>query len=542
MDKGYSFVNEGSIHTDIVQETVVKYNRVLNVGADKYCELRRGSVFFDKTMLISYTNSVIETAQKYICFSRPRRFGKTAAADMLNAYYDRTVDGKKVFTGLKISSHSSFDLRRNKYDVIFLNMQDFLSESSGFDDFMEEIKRSIIEDLVENYNININESITEILQETYRRNQRKFVFIVDEWDCIFRERKENIDDQKLYLDFLRNIFKDKSYIALVYMTGILPIKKYGTHSALNMFDEFSMENPGALAEYVGLIEEEVKEKCEQNHIDFEECKRWYDGYSFRKCSSVYNPKSVITLLRTGEFGDYWNRTESYEALKEYISLNYDGVRDIVIALMASEHWTINTGSFTNDMTTFNSADDIMTLLIHLGYLGYDIDKREVFIPNKEILQEFVTTTTSTKWPEVVNSIGNSRKLLEATLNKDEKAVAEYIEKAHLDCSHLTYNDENSLSCTISLAFYAARDHYRIVRELPTGKGFADIVFLPLLHSPYKKALVVELKWDKSAQTALDQIKDKQYPDSLKGISDGILLVGINYDKKTRKHTCIIEEV
>ena len=376
-----------------------------------------------------------------------------------------------------------------------------------------------------------------MLQDIYSQSKRRFIIIIDEWDCVFREKKKE-EEQVQYLDFLREWLKDKPYVALAYMTGILPIKKYGTHSALNMFDEFSMENPGVLAEYVGFTEDEVNALCEEHGVDFGTCKLWYDGYHFSKGTSIYNPKSVVSLMRNHEFLDYWNQTESYEALREYIELNYDGVKECILAMMSETAQHIDVGSFQNDMTTFKTSDDVLTLLIHLGYLSYRSDTRTVRIPNKEIMQEFITTTTAGGWDEVIKSVKQSKKLLEATLNDDEKAVAEYIEQAHFETSILQYNDENALSYTISLAYYAARQDYVIIRELPSGKGFADLTFIP--RRPGLPGIIVELKWDLTADTAIRQIVNNKYEGVLKDFDHEVLLVGINYDKKTKTHQCRIE--
>jgi hypothetical protein len=369
-----------------------------------------------------------------------------------------------------------------------------------------------------------------------------FIVSIDEWDCIFRENRTNRNAQILYLDFLRNFLKDKLYIALAYMTGILPIKKYGTHSALNMFDEFSMTNPRALSEFVGFTESEVKQLCEQYDMDFEETRRWYDGYQFENVEHIYSPRSVVASMLSHCFDSYWNQTETFEALRNYIVLNYDGLKDTIIELLAGNHKKIDTASFNNDMTTFQGVDDILTLLIHLGYLGYDFSTEEVFIPNSEVASVFVTSIKNTDWKEVTKAVKSSEELLQATWNQDAQAVAEGLEQAHFETSILKYNDENSLSCVISLAYYSARTYYTQVRELPTGKGFADIVFLPRKNHLDKPAIVVELKWDKSAKGAIAQIKEKNYGKALEDYQGKLLLVGVNYDVKSKKHECVMEMV
>lgn len=382
------------------------------------------------------------------------------------------------------------------------------------------------------------------MQDIYAQTKTAFVFIIDEWDCIFREAKGNIKFQEVYLDFLRSLLKDKPYVALAYMTGILPVKKYGTHSALNMFDEYTMANPRQLAEYTGFTEKEVETLCRQYDMDFSEAKRWYDGYRLTGASGVkhqiYSPRSVVSAMLAGVYDTYWNQTETFEALRDYIVLNYNGLKDTVIGLLAGEHIRIETGTFTNDMTAFQSADDVLTLLVHLGYLEYVFLKKEVFIPNYEITLEFMNAVRSAGWDEVIRAVKSSDRLLEATWNADEAAVAAGIEKAHFETSFLNYNDENALSYTVSLAYYNARRYYTFIREFPAGKGFADLVFLPRQGHSDKPAMIIELKWDHSAKGAIAQIKSREYPEALTDYHGKLLLAGINYNKKNKKHECLIE--
>lgn len=517
----------------------------LNPGNQAFQESLNSEIYVDKSGIIDYCSRQIQTRQKYICVSRPRRFGKSMTADMLCAYYDESCDSRNQFQNLKIAGTRNFEKNLNHYHVIHLNMQEFLSESHSVDELMENLQMDLLDDMLyefQNLRFPARRSLTHVMTAVYSQTNMSFVIIIDEWDCLFREYIHDEEAQKKYLDFLRLWLKDRTYVGLCYMTGILPIKKYGTHSALNMFSEFSMEDPGELAEYVGFTEEEVKALCTQYHIDFDECSHWYNGYYFSRCGHVYNPKSIVSVMLSGIFNDYWNRTETYEALKVYIDMNYDGLRDDILSMMAGQSVQIETGSFQNDMTTFHSADDVMTLLIHLGYLGYNLEKKEVFIPNHEVMMEFVTATTVSRWSEIINSVKASRQLLRDTWNKKEGAVAAGIEKAHLETSHLQYNDENALSYTISLAYYAAREYYTIIRELPSGNGFADLTFIPRRKYQDKPAMIVELKWDKSADTAINQIHEKKYDGALCDYKGNILLVGINYDKKSRKHTCIIESV
>ena len=326
------------------------------------------------------------------------------------------------------------------------------------------------------------------------------------------------------------------------MTGILPIKKYGTHSALNMFDEFSMINPGPLACYVGFTEKEVEKLCKQYGMDMEEVKNWYDGYSFDGVPSVYSPRSVVNSMRFQKISNYWNQTETFEALQVYIDMNFEHLKDDVLSMIAGESVAVNTESFTNDMETFRTEDDVLTLLIHLGYLAYDDKTKTVKIPNSEIRAEYVNTVSVSDWGSVSKALKDSADTLNAIWQGREEQVAKVIEQAHFETSHIQYNDENALSYTISLALYAARNFYTIHRELAGGKGFADLVFIPKKQFAEKPALVVELKWDKGAEGAIKQIKDKKYFESLEEYKNNMLLVGINYDRETKTHECKIEKL
>ncbi|MBQ7456279.1 MAG: AAA family ATPase [Desulfovibrio sp.] len=519
--------------------TTGKFFALINPGEKAFKEILQSEIYVDKTELLINTNRFINTNKKYLCISRPRRFGKTTTINMISAYYDKTGCASKLFTKLKIQKDESFEIYANKYIVIKLNVQTILSQSQNSASLITKIKDLLYNDFIRQYGTEYTSNdLNEFMRNITSRTSYKFIITIDEWDCIFREFKDKKDWQEEYLDFLRYWFKDQDHIALVYMTGILPIKKYGTHSALNMFNEYSMLSASPFTEFVGFTESEVKNLCLIYNRDFENCKKWYDGYTIDNYVSIYNPRSVIEYISRGIFDTYWNNTETYEALQLYITMDYDGLRETIIKLLSGESVKINTKTFTNDMRTFNSQDDILTLLVHLGYVSYDISKQTVSIPNKEISYEFVNAIQNKNWSNIVLAIKNSEDLLNAVLTCDEERVAKGIEAAHLETSHLTKNSENALAYTISLAFYAAREHYTIVRELPTGKGFADCVFLPKHGTPFP-LLVVELKRNHTPQTAIDQILGHQYPDSLKNLSKSMLLVGINYDSKTRKHTCKI---
>ena len=518
----------------------------LNPDNKGFWQAIRSKIYVDKSNLIACTNELINTEEKYICVSRPRRFGKSMALKMLAAYYSCGCDSADLFKGLKIEQDETFREHLNQYDVIFLNMQQFLIRAKK-QEVTQYLEQAVLEELREVYGNCFSEQITELataLEKIFVKTQKQFIFLIDEWDCVMRERQESEAMQKQYLDFLRNLLKDQPYVALAYVTGILPVKKYGLHSALNMFWEYSMTDQSLFEEYTGFTESEVKALCEQFEMDFAETSSWYDGYTFTEFQHIYNPKSVVEAMRRHRFSNYWTSTETYEALKIYMEMDFDGLRADIVQMLGGGRVRVNTRSFQNDMRNFHTKDDVLTLLIHLGYLGYDSIEKEAFIPNKEIIEEFENAMSVGGWPNVMNVLKASEKLLEDTLRGDAESVAKELDKAHSEvASILTYNDENSLGCAVGLAYYSARKDYKLIRELPSGKGFADIVFLPLPHTN-KPAMVVELKYDRSVRAAIQQIKDRQYTQAFEGYTGEILLVGVNYNKNTpdKPHSCVIERV
>lgn len=524
----------------------------LNPGSERFRTGLRSQIYVDKTLLISQVNRCVRTEQKFLCVSRPRRFGKSMAADMLSAYYGCGEDTSVLFNHLKIASAESYREHLNKYDVIKINMQVFLSTSDSVDDMLARLKKYVTYDLLdanENVRFRNENDFIQVMMDVYAATKRSFIILIDEWDCLFREYAHNAEAQKKYLDFLRVWLKDQDYLALAYMTGILPIKKYGTHSALNMFTEYSMTNPRELAQYFGFTTDEVRTLCDAYGMSFEEAKAWYDGYELitqdrnhAVAHSIYSPKSVVDSMLSHTYDTYWNQTETYEALKVYIQMNMDGLKDAVVRMLAGGSVQIDISGFSNDMTTFHCADDVLALLVHLGYLTYNRETASVSIPNREVSAVYVTSIKRMEgWGEVMRSVEASRRLLQSLWDLDADAVAKGIDQAHEEISILQYNDENSLSCTINLAFYFAKEYYTIIRELPTGKGFADICLIPRRLHADKPAVVIELKKDKNAQGAIDQIKQKHYVKALEDYRGNLLLAGINYGKD-KKHTCVIEEM
>ena len=425
--------------------------KYVNPGNEAFRRVVKTGKYVDKSGMIEFTNNIINDLRPLICFSRPRRFGKSIAAHMLAAYYSKGCDSRKIFSGLKIAGLPTFDDELNKNTVIYLDMQEFCSHASrhnNMEQIVQHIQDVVVQELKAEYPDIIKDDENDIphaLAEINSKTGEQFIVIIDEWDCLFREDKENEAIQEKYVDFLRGMFKSASadaFIKLAYITGILPIKKYGTQSALNNFREYTMVSPGKLAEYVGFTEAEVQDLCERYDMDFEECKRWYDGYSFNHMESVYSPNSVMNAMDNGEFGSYWTTTETYESLRFYIDIDFDDVRKKILTMLSGQTVEIDPRTFQNDMKNMQNSDDVLTLLIHLGYLAYNNSEGYAYIPNEEVRREFVVATRNSSREELSKVIKNSDALLKATLHMDGDEVAERIEMAHQYYANVKfYNNE-----------------------------------------------------------------------------------------------------
>ena len=521
----------------------------LNPGNSGFTKIRNG-IYVDKTGLIKLVNQSIDTPECLTCISRPRRFGKSFAAKMLCAYYDKTCDSSAIFHDLEIAKDEQYLKYLNKYDVIYLDMTGIIGATEKTD-LVSFIKRNVTQELVMAYSgLQVREAFFDTLGNAVTLAGSKFIMIIDEWDAPIREVKNQPDVQREYLEFLRSLFKNSGMtdkiFAAVYMTGILPIKKDGSQSAISDFEEYSMVKPRKYGSYVGFTEDEVQKLCMEYGVDFAMMKQWYDGYSFRGVDSVYNPNSVMKAIRNKEFDSYWTETSAAVSLMGYISLDFDGLAKTVAELIGGIKVKVDTKGFANDLVSFRNRDDVLTLLIHLGYLAYDEETRTVHIPNEELRREFARSIREVKRDETIRRVRESDQLIYDTVHGNADAVANQIEKIHAEeTAALFYNDEQALRSVIKLAYFSYKDYYMKFEELPAGVGYADIVYLPKKDSVLP-ALVVEMKWNKSAKGAIAQIKEKMYPDAVKEYGGDVLLVGINYDKDApagkRKHTCVIERL
>ncbi len=535
---------------DGMKRSVTGMGRFVNPDSVVFREEVNSEIYVDKSGVINCTNKVICTTQKFICNSRPRRFGKSMTADMLVAYYSKGADSRDLFSSLEISSSPDFEKHLNKYDVIHFDVQGFVELAGNPNKVVSLIRKEVIEELGQYYPECVaekEESLLNVLAKINAKTGNQFVVIIDEWDVLIRDDAKNRKVQDEYIAFLRGIFKGSEpnrVIALAYMTGILPIKREKTQSALNNFDEFTIIDAGPFARYVGFTEEEVRSLCGKYNRKFEDVKRWYDGYRLDEYH-IYNPRAVVNLMMLGKYRSYWSDTANSEIIVPLINMNYAGLKEAVIEMLSGGEVPVIVQTFKNDTVSISSRDNVLTYLIHLGYLAYNEKARTAFIPNEEIRQEMGYLVADNPWKEMTAFINDSKKILEATKRMDGEAVAETIEKIHQSyVSSLEYNDENSLSSVVTVAYLSSMERYfKPVREMPSGKGFCDVVYIPKPEGRADNpALVIELKWDKSAGGAIDQIKAKNYPDSIKDYTDNILLVGISYDRKTKKHECRIEKL
>ena len=512
------------------------------------------SGYVDKTGLIDLINKRINTPNSLTCLSRARRFGKSYAAKMLAAYYDCSCDSHALFDNRKIAKSPDYERHLNQYNVICLDITGFISAARRQNISLQEVPNMIVKALSDElmdmgFDVLPDKPLTDnILRVVGGECGKKFIFIIDEWDAMIREAKDDSLAQKKYLDLLREWFKNGTFtpkaIAAAYMTGILPIKKDGSQSAISDFKEYTMLEPGEFAGHFGFTEDEVRKICNERDLDFECARSWYDGYTLGDQTSIYNPYSVMEAAEHHKFKSYWKKTSAAESLQTYIDMDEDGLQSDIVALISGQTIEVDTESFQNDFESFRSKDDVLTLLIHLGYLTYieDDDSGYAVIPNEEVRREFEQLIHKAKHVELMKLIKKSDELLEFTLAGNCDAVAKIIEAQHESSFSPTYyNDEQSLRYTIKMAYITCVDQYARVEELPSGHGLADVVYIPKKRSGLP-ALVIELKWNKSDAGAIAQIKSRNYSGLPAKIVGEVVLVGINYDEKSKLHTCTIERV
>ncbi|MCR5791288.1 MAG: ATP-binding protein [Lachnospiraceae bacterium] len=533
-------------------------------------------IYVDKTGLLRILNASIGTERRCFAVSRARRFGKSMAAGMIDAYYSRGCDSKELFEPYEIAKDPDFEKYLNKFNVLHFDVASFLNDRGGVSETINRMDADLLEDMLLEFPY-LKElsprTAAKAVSAVYRREGIRFVVIIDEYDCIIRDAADNEELIREYLRYLRGFFKteeSKQFLAIGYITGILPIKKVNGESALNNFMEYTMTDPKELQTFFGFTQEEINGLCERYERNHEDIRDWYDGYymygpapeteseegednadgsvrefegSYQRLKHMYNPNSTVDAFMKRKLSSYWKNTGSFASLRDFITLNYAGLKDDVVSMLSGERVPVSILGFQNDVTQFRTKDDVLTCLIHMGYLGYDAYNQETFIPNREVAEVFESAIITGDWDDVGDALRRSRELLRAVYNGDEEKVAKVIAESHQDyASIINYHDENSLATAIMMSFYTARADYYVKRELPAGRGFADIVFIPKMIGRAKPipAMIVELKWNRSAKAAIKQIKDRTYTGALSDYHGELILVGINYTKKTGKYTCRIE--
>ena len=517
----------------------------VNPGNENLKTALNSEIFIDKSLFIGKISKLLNTQQKFVCLSRPRRFGKTMTGDLMKAYFSKGCDSREIFSKLKIAKNPCFGENLNKFNVLSIDMGFFYNNSEDKNDVLKNLGIHLLRDFRKEFpNIEFDDqlSIAEMIQLTYDDTNTQFIIIIDEYDTLIREKVSD-DIVEKYRSLLNALFKSEHLsktIALAYLTGILPIQRDMVQSKLNNFDEYTILNPAWTAEFFGFTKDEAEALCNEYRMSFAECENWYDGYKIGEFD-IYNPNSVVKAMMGRKFGNYWTKTGSYEAVSDYINLDFDGVKIAVIDMLAEKEIKVDVEDFENSLNKINTKDDVLTYLIHLGYLNYDPDTQLCRIPNKEIRQEWEKAVKKAgNFSKVVEMIRDSEELLELTIDGEEEEVAAALDRAHEEVSSIkNYNRESSLQAAIILAYYTVRTKYTIIQELPAGRGFADIGFIPI--DKKDPAMIIELKCNHDADTAIKQIKNKNYPAAFENYLDNLLLVAVNYDKTTKVHECVIEK-
>ena len=550
---------------------------ILNPGNDNsfinLLKARDTRVFVDKTDFLEKTNALFNTDGKLLAVTRPRRFGKTVTAHMLSAYYSKGYAGQNIFDKLEIANRASFAEHLNKHDVIYIDMNtiDGLFDGysnkkqkvEGVNDLVDYFEYSIIKELkssdifskcLEKHQIE-NTGLLETLLAITQDLNTKFIFIMDEWDLVYREYCNDEALQKKFIKLLKNLFKadgGQDCFALAYLTGILPIKKYNSQSALNGFDEYNMLSPGDYAPYFGFTEDEIAKivespNCKVSHQDLKE---WYEGYKI-KGVDIYNPNSVCKAVTRNECISYWSKTSSNEEVVRLINMDFDGIKKDIMNLIEGARVQFDCGNFQNDMVTIEEKDDVFSLLVCLGYLGCsdlaegeDEDLKLAYVPNKEIKRALMGIIRKQEWYERMETIKRSENLLKAILELDGTTAAALIQDVHNSpaVTLLDYNDEESLTyCVMTGLLWSTLGKYISRREEQAGKGRADLIYEPAIKGT-APLILIEFKYDGSAEDAIEQIKTQEYFKRYTGQYRNIIIVGINYSTKTKDHQCLIEKL
>ena len=541
LDSIFFIVKEDEIVYNIKRDEVIyMYYLDTNIPLKQFKMDIASEPYVDKSLLIDKLNSFIRTRNRFICITRPRRFGKTMNATMLGAYYTQGYDAHDLFKNLKIAQTTSYEKHINKHHVFYIDFSRMPDYCDSYRTYIDSIMKTIKEDLMNIYP-KLSEKSYDYLYQMFLDTNDSFIFIMDEWNSIFYKDFMQEKDKKAYLEFLKGLLKDQPYVELAYMTGVLPIAKYSGGSELNMFKEYNFMNDRTYEDYFGFNEEEIIELTKKyTKPSFETLRKWYDGYYKSDGSSLFNPRSVSSALIDGVCLNYWTETGPMNEIAEYIEHNVDAVREDIVKMVAGIPIEVELEGYGAEQLRLDSRDEILSAMVVFGFLSYH--DGFLRIPNHELMEKFQTVLKRSSMGGVADIVNNSKNVLDATIELDAKRVAQYIEEAHdREIPFLQYNNENSLSCVITLCYLYARNYYEVTREDKSGKGFVDYLF-----TPKKKgypAIILELKYNKTAQEAIDQIKRKNYVDRVRNFKE-ILYVGINYSidaDEHKHHDCIIEK-
>ena len=517
----------------------------LNPNKSIFTRYIEDEIYVDKSGIFMHLNKWLGKDSGYVCLTRPRRFGKSMAAAMIAVYYCNAYDSHDIFDKLAVHRVKSYEEHINKYAVISFDAQSFRDCVEEPLNFVPSIHQRIGSELIAQWPDILDDTmpLARMMQDVNAATGTKFILIIDEWDSIFRRDKDDKAAQKAWVSFLRSVFKAaeaRQYLALAYITGILPIKKYDVESSLNVFSEYTMLDSHPLEPYFGFTEKEVQKLCKKYKMNFDETKRWYDGYRLTAETSIYNPRAVVEAMRRKFFNVYWTQTGAFDVLKDYINMNFEGLQEAISQMIVGVHFPVDTTGFDNSLELLN-INHVLTALIHLGYLTYDFNTKEAWIPNEEIRGVMQTAITESNWEHTIKQFQRSRDFMAAIQNKDADRAVQIIEEIHDDISvPIHYNSEGDLTTTLLFATNEARNYCLLSRECPSSRGYADIVLIPTKPSWYKPT-IFELKLDDSTESAITQIETRKYfsVKELQKYQGEVLAVSFVYDRKDKKHRCEI---
>lgn len=517
--------------------------------------------FVDKTLMLRELFPYVSAGNRHICITRPRRFGKTIMANMISSFFQKASDSSEVFDSLTISQVDDYRRYKNQYNVIRIDFSKMPRNCDSYTQYIERIEALLIEDVKEAFpQVKINEAdaVGDILESVFVQCGEKFIFVLDEWDFIFHRDFINEIDKEKYVAFLSNLLKDRPYVVLSYMTGILPIAKYSSGSELNMFAEFTMVNSPMFGEYFGFTDDEVDDlyrryivECDRQHKEKSVTRKglrdWYNGYYTKSGERVYNPRSVVFALQFNNLANYWTSAGPYDEIYYYIRNNISDVRDDLALMISGESVTAKIQEYAATSMNLSTRDEIYSAMVVYGFLSYLNGK--VCIPNRELMEKFDELLVKNESLGYVYRLAKeSEKMLKATLAGDTLTMERILEFAHnTEVPLLSYNHETELSAIVNLVYLAARDSYRVEREDKAGTGYVDFIFYP--YDTTADCIILELKVDHTPDEAIAQIIDKKYAlkfmPKLAGqkiYTGRILAVGIGYWKESKKHSCKVEEI